>query len=184
MFSVMGNRLELQSPEERLAGFLAKFTPEIAARADAILQVLRRRFPRAIEMVYDNYNALAIGFGPSEKSSEAIVSIAVFPRWVSLFFLQAKTIDDSTGILTGNGKVVKHLVLDDAKVLARRPVQALLKQAETRARIPMSASPGSKLIIKSVSAKQRPRRPLTTVAAQQRRKIRPPDRRSRTVRGE
>jgi hypothetical protein len=33
---------------------------------------MRGYLPGAIELVYDNYNALAIGFGPSEKSSDAI----------------------------------------------------------------------------------------------------------------
>ena len=72
--------------EERLAGFLAKFTPEIAAFAQASLFRMRARLPGAMELVYDNYNALAIGFGPTERSSDAVFSIAVFPRWVSLFF--------------------------------------------------------------------------------------------------
>ena len=56
------------SAEKQLAGFLAKFTPEVAAQAEAILNRMRKRLPTALELVYDNYNALAIGFGPSEKS--------------------------------------------------------------------------------------------------------------------
>ena len=78
------------SPEQQLASFLAKFTDEIAALAEAILGEMRRLYPTALELVYDNYNALAIGFSPTERPSEAIFSIALFPRWVSLFFLQAK----------------------------------------------------------------------------------------------
>ena len=39
-------------------------------------------------MVYDNYNGLVIGFGPSHKPSLAIFSIALFPRRVILFFLR------------------------------------------------------------------------------------------------
>ena len=99
------------SPELQLAGFLSKFTPEIASRAEDILIRLRAQLPLAIELVYDNYNALAIGFGPTERASEAILSIAVFPRWVSLFFLQAKGLPDPTGILKGKGNVARHIVL-------------------------------------------------------------------------
>src|SRR5580658_6935123 len=99
------------TPKAQLASFLAKFTPEIEALAKEILAKMRKRYPTALELVYDNYNALAIGFGPTERSSEAIFSIALFPRWVSLFFLQANGLADPEKILRGNGSVVRHVVL-------------------------------------------------------------------------
>jgi len=52
---------------------------------------MRARLPGAVELVYDNHNALAIGFGPTERASDAVFSIALFPRWVSLFFLRGRT---------------------------------------------------------------------------------------------
>ena len=78
------------TPAKQLAAFIHKFTPEIASLAQAILAKMRTRYPTALELVYDNYNALAIGFGPTERASDAIFSIALFPRWIHLFFLQAK----------------------------------------------------------------------------------------------
>jgi hypothetical protein len=82
----------VEQAEEQLASFLAKFTPEVAALARSILAAMRTRYPTAIELVYDNYNALAIGFGPTDKTSQAIFSIAVFPRWVSLFLFARQTV--------------------------------------------------------------------------------------------
>jgi hypothetical protein len=41
------------------------------------LAKMRARLPGAVELVYDNYNALAIGFGPTERTSEAVFSIEV-----------------------------------------------------------------------------------------------------------
>jgi hypothetical protein len=75
-----------QLSRKQLAGFLTKFTPEIAALAEDILTRMRVRYPTALELVYDNYNALAIGFGPTERASESIFSIALFPRWSACFF--------------------------------------------------------------------------------------------------
>ena len=68
---------------------------------NAVLKKMRKRYPTAQVLVYDNYNALAIGFGPSEKAGEAIFSIAVYPKWVSLFFLQAKGVPDPEELLKG-----------------------------------------------------------------------------------
>jgi len=50
---------------------------------------MRLLFPTALELVYDNYNALAIGL-LLRTASEAIFSIALYPKWVSLFFLQQR----------------------------------------------------------------------------------------------
>ena len=85
--------------EEQLASFMAKFTPEIGSQAKAIRAEMRKLYPTALELVYDNYNALAIGYGPTERASEAIFSIALYPRWVSLFFLQGAALPDPDKIL-------------------------------------------------------------------------------------
>ena len=158
------SQIKLDSPEAQLAGFLANFTPEIASRAEQILASVRARLPHALELVYDNYNALAIGFGPSERASEAILSIAIFPRWISLFFLQAKGLADPTNILKGQGKVAKHIVLPAASALLEPAIQALIDEALVRAKVPLSPGTRHRLIIKSISAKQRPRRPAETAA--------------------
>jgi hypothetical protein len=149
------------NPEEQLAQFLAKYTPEIGAQAETILGAMRRLYPTAAELVYDNYNALAIGFAPSEKTSEAIFSIAVYPKWVSLFFLQAAGLPDPDRILKGSGNVAKHVVLQSPAMLHDPAVAALMQEAAARARVPFPAKGEHKLVIKSVSAKQRPRRPET-----------------------
>ncbi len=148
-----------ESPETQLARFLAAFTPEIASRAEAILVRMRRKLPHAPELVYDNYNALAVGFGPSERASEAILSIAVYPRWVSLFFLQARGLPDPGGILCGQGNVAKHIVLPQPSALDEPAVQALIEEALTRAKVPLNPTNAHRVIIKSISEKQRPRRP-------------------------
>ena len=149
----------MEQAEEQLASFIAKFTPEVGALARSILATMRTRYPTAIELVYDNYNALAIGFGPSEKTSQAIFSIAVFPRWVSLFFLQGKQLPDPDGILQGSGNVARHIRLTSAGRLDELSVKKMMEEATARAAVPFPAQGTPRLIIKSISAKQRPRRP-------------------------
>ena len=75
------------SPATQLAGFLAKFNPPIVKLAKAARAKLRKRLPGAIEMVYDNYNALVIGYSPTERPSDAILSIVIFPKKVSVCFI-------------------------------------------------------------------------------------------------
>src|SRR5580704_14521591 len=101
--------LESRKSVEQLARFIDKYTLEIASLARTILAKMRKRYPTAIELVYDNYNALAIGFGPTERPSEAIFSIALYPKWVSLFFLQGAVLPDPEKKLQGSGNVAKHI---------------------------------------------------------------------------
>ena len=147
------------SPTAQLRAFLAKYSPEIAARAQAILKKMRTRYPSALELVYDNYNALAIGFCPSERPSEAIFSIALFPQWVTLCFLQGKGLPDPKKILQGNGNQVRHIRLPSPDTLDDPAVVALMETAAARAKVPFDPACKHRLIIRSISAKQRPRRP-------------------------
>lgn len=147
------------SPEAQLAGFIARYEPEIGALARAALKKMRARLPGAIELVYDNYNALAIGFGPTERASDAIFSIALYPRWVSLFFLRGANLPDPTKLLKGSGKQVRHIVLEDAAVLDKPGVRALMAHALENAVIPLNKTSPNRIIVKSVSKKQRLRRP-------------------------
>ena len=120
---------------------------------------MRKYVPGAVELVYDNYNALVVGFGPSEHASEAVVSLALYPRWVTLFFLQGAGLADPTGLLKGSGRRVRHIVLSDVTVLDRPPVRALIRQALAAAPRPIDPKARRRMVIRAVSAKQRPRRP-------------------------
>src|SRR5258707_3393175 len=97
------------SPESQLGSFLDKFTPQVATLARACLTKMRARLPGAVQLVYDNYNALAIGFGPSERASEAIFSIVLYPRWVTLFFLQGAGLADPKRLLNVSCKGMRHI---------------------------------------------------------------------------
>jgi hypothetical protein len=147
------------SPESQLDAFLDKYTPAIATLARACLAKMRARLPGAVQLVYDNYNALAIGFGPSERASEAVFSIALYPRWVTLFFLQGAGLPDPRRILKGSGKVVRHIVLASAADLDQPAIQDLMGQALKRAEAGIDPAAPGRLVIRSVSARQRPRRP-------------------------
>jgi len=103
------------SPQSQLNHFLAKYTPAMVKESRASMARLRRQVPGAVELVYDNYNALVIGFGPSERASEADL--------------------DTPAIRT------------------------LIGTALERAKVPIDPTGRRRMVIKSISAKQRPRRP-------------------------
>jgi hypothetical protein len=52
------------TPQQQLDSFIDKFTPRLASQVRVTMAWMRVRLPGATVMVYDNDNALAIGFGP------------------------------------------------------------------------------------------------------------------------
>jgi hypothetical protein len=145
--------------QAQLDGFIDKFTPQVAALTRALLAKAKARIPGATIIVYDNYNALALGFGRSEKASEAVLSLAVMPRWVTLCFLHGKSLPDPHGLLKGEGSRVRHVRLHAAEAFDDPRVQALIAAALDRTDWPIDPEAEPRLIVKSISAKQRPRRP-------------------------
>jgi hypothetical protein len=147
-------------PEDEFERFVVRFLPEVAATAREAVAWMRARYPAANVLVYDNYNALAVGFGPGERPSDMIFSIAVYPRWVSLFFFQgALDLDDPAGLLEGSGSQSRHIKLKSAADLGREEIGALMDQSLLLTKKPMPTEGEGRVIIKSISEKQRPRRP-------------------------
>jgi hypothetical protein len=149
-----------ESVEVQLNGFIDKFAPEVARQIRSVRKALRKRLPGAVEMVYDNYNFFVIGYGPNERASEAVLSIAAQAKGVSICFIQGAKLKDPATILSGSGNQTRNLRLDDAKFLLRAEVEELIAAAIALGKTPMPEAQGY-TVIKSVSEKQRPRRALT-----------------------
>jgi hypothetical protein len=147
------------SPARQLAGFLAEFTPGIAHRATVALRRLRRLLPPSIEMVYDNYNFLVVGFSPTARPSDAVLSLAIHARGMGVCFIHGAKLPDPHRILRGGGKQVRFVSLKTGEELADANVQALIKVAVDQARTPYPPQPKRRLVIQSISPKRRPRRP-------------------------
>jgi hypothetical protein len=143
----------------QLKSFLAKYTPAMHAEMKAARAKLRKLVPGAIEMVYDNWNGLVIGFGPTQRPSEAVLSLLAMPDHVTLCFLKGKQLPDPDKLLRGAGTTVRHYRLSGRADLDRRPIRKLISLAIAQAEPPFDTATRNTLVIKSVSAKQRPRRP-------------------------
>ena len=143
----------------KISAFLAKYSPEVRSELRAARTRLRSMFPRGYELVYDNYNALVFGFSPTESTSEAFISVAGYPKWVTLFFLRGVDLHDPKGLLQGAGKQVRSIRLNSARQLAQPAVKALIAQAMEPHREALRRGKPLQTIVKSVSPRQRARRP-------------------------
>jgi hypothetical protein len=147
-----------ESPAKQLAAFIAKFDPANAKLIRASRAALRKRFPTATELVYDNYNFFVIGYSTTERPSDCIVSLAAGSNGVGLSFYYGSSLPDPDHILLGSGSQNRFVRLASASTLSEPSVDALIRAAVAQATPPLPKTGAGKLIIKSVAAKQRPRR--------------------------
>jgi Domain of unknown function (DU1801) len=144
-------------PEAQLTSFIEKFEPKHQALIRSVRKLLRRHLPTANELVYDNYNFFVIGYSPTERPSDTYFSIAAGANGIGLAFYHGATLPDPHHVLLGSGKQNRFIRLDSLDVLARPEVAALMDAAVARGKR-MRESGRGKLIIRSISGKQRPRR--------------------------
>jgi hypothetical protein len=147
----------MASAAKQVDAFIAKFDPAMVTLIRLIRVALRKRFPTAIELVYDNYNFFVIGYSPTERPTDYIVSVAANSKGVGLSFNHGASLPDPKKILLGAGKQNRFIRLPNAAELAKPEVEALLRAAIADAK-PLPATGGGQTIIRSVSAKQRPRK--------------------------
>ena len=154
----------MATAQAQLNAFIAKYSPDVAKLGRAAIARMRKLLPAALVLVYDNYNALAVGFAANERSSSAVFSIVLYPRWVSLFLLQGAGLPDPHKRLSGSGNVVRHVVLTAVEVLDDPQIRDLMQLALTRAGVALQKGKAGAIVIKSISARQRSRRPAAPVA--------------------
>ncbi len=146
------------SANAQLASFIARFAARDQRLIRAVRKAMRERFPTAFELVWDNYNFFVIGYSPTERPSDAVLSIAARANGVGLCFIHGAKLPDPAKLLSGSGNQTRFIRLESAETLALPAVEALIAAAVAAAAIPFPVGVRGKLIVRSVSKTQRPRR--------------------------
>jgi hypothetical protein len=133
-----------------LDAIIASRAPEMARLTREVLAKLRPRFPGATELVYDKKHSLVIGFGPDERASNAINSIAVYSKWINLYFFEGNSLPDPEGLLQGTGNMVRSIRITSARELDAPAVKALMAEARKRADPPLNPKARRRVIVRQV----------------------------------
>lgn len=117
--------------------------------------------PQANELIYDNYNAVAFGWSPTDKVSHAVCSIAVIRsnKNVHFGFYWGSEISDPENILLGQGNQYRYILVTDKKKFPKAYIKKLVNEAYanslSKVKDPKQLKQGL-TIVKSVSDKKRP----------------------------
>src|SRR5262249_18821050 len=125
---------EATSAEMQLKAFISKFGPKDQRLIRAVRSAMRKRLPSAHELGGDNYNFFVIGYSPTERPTDSIVSIAARANGVGLCFIHGAGLPDPKKLLLGSGKQTRFIRVASATLLAHPDVEALMAAAIQRAR--------------------------------------------------
>lgn len=118
-----------REPINDLIECLKPFDKEVQATALQLRAFVLDIFPDSNELIYDNYNALAIGYSLSDKQKEMFCHIAVYSRYVNIGFDRGVDLDDPKKILKGTGNRIRHITVTGFETFEQTYVENLLKQA-------------------------------------------------------
>ena len=111
-----------------------------------------------MKLVYDNYNFFVIGYCSTERPSDCILSIAAGANGVGLSFYYGATLPDPHKLLLGSGSQNRFIRIESVATLARPEVEELIAAAIAQAERRLPGSGSGRLVIRSISKKQKPRR--------------------------
>ena len=147
-----------ETAESQLRAFVEKFASEDQRLIRAVRSAVRRRLPTANELVWDNYNFFVIGYSPTERPTDSIVSIAARANSVGLCFIHGASLPDPKRLLLGSGRQTRFIRVSSARQLSHPDIEALIAAAVALASKPLPATGRGQLVIRSIAVKQRPRR--------------------------
>jgi hypothetical protein len=106
---------------------LKKYSPEVQDLAVQARELVLKTVPDAQEKVYFGWNG--IHFSTSGGMQTTFCAISPQKARINLYFTQGVHLPDPSGLLEGTGKNMRHIKIDNLKLLKSRAVKALIKAA-------------------------------------------------------
>jgi len=144
-----------------LLKFLKPFPEDVKNRALWLREFVWKLYPNANELIYDNYNAVAIGWSPTDRVGDTFCSIAVgrSSHNVHFGFYWGSKIEDPEGILLGDGHQYRYILVNTKSEFPKTYVKKLMKKAyaysSNKMKVNKQILKGA-TITKSISTSKRP----------------------------
>jgi len=144
-----------------LIKFLKPFGSEIEELVLWLREFVWDLYPQTNELVYDNYNAVAFGWSPTDRQGHTFCSIAVgrSSKNVHFGFYWGNEIADPEHLLSGQGNQYRYILVTDKNKFPKTYIEKLVKEAYTNSLAKVKDEKQimhGRTIVKSISTKKRP----------------------------
>jgi|ERR1035437_1125113 hypothetical protein len=118
---------------KELLKFLSPFDDEKIELVLWLREFVWDLYPQTNELIYDNYNALAIGWSPTDKVGHTFCSIAIgrTSKNIHFGFYWGSEIPDPEKILIGKGNQYRYILVKNKKDFSKTYIKKLVKDAYT-----------------------------------------------------
>lgn len=113
----------------QLKKFMSAYDPNIQDIALYLRNFILENVPESNELIWDNYNALAIAYSKSEDLSDAFCHIALYSKHVNFGFNRGAELSTSAIKLNGSGKLIRHIKVPEIASFPAKEVSKLLLEA-------------------------------------------------------
>jgi hypothetical protein len=146
---------------EALLKFLKPFEADITDVVMWLRDFVWDLYPNTNELIYDNYNAVAFGWSPTDKLGHTFCSIAVgrSSKSIHFGFYWGNEISDPEKILLGQGNQYRYILVTDKKKFPKAYMRKLVKEAYANSLVKVKDQKqifNGLTIVKSISEKKRP----------------------------
>lgn len=149
-----------------LLEFLTPFDGRIVELAMWLREFIWDIYPECNELIYDNYNAVAVGWSPTLTLGDIFCSIAIYNnKNVHFGFYWGSRLADPKGLLLGNGKQYRYIRVATKEDLPADYIKELLNEAQINSLAGaknLEAAPKGTTVVKSISPKKK--RPASKLA--------------------
>jgi len=114
-----------------LLKFLRPFENDIRDRVLWLREFVWDLYPSANELIYDNYNALAFGWSPTDRLGHTFCSVAVgrTSKNVHFGFYWGSQISDPKKMLIGEGNQYRYILVKSKDTFPKAYIKKLVKEA-------------------------------------------------------
>lgn len=112
-----------------LVKFLQPFPDDVKENALWLREFVWDLYPNCNELIYDNYNAVAFGWSPTDRLSHTFCSVAVLSKYVHFGFYWGSQIADPEKMLLGKGNQYRYIIVKDKKDFPKTYIKKLLREA-------------------------------------------------------
>ncbi|HEY8928435.1 MAG TPA: DUF1801 domain-containing protein [Mucilaginibacter sp.] len=109
-----------------LMKFILPFPDSVKAAALWLRDFVWDLYPDTNELIYDNYNALAFGWSPTDKAGDVFCSIAIYGTHLNFGFNRGSEIPDKKNILVGDGSLYRYIRIKDKDDFPEEDIKQLL----------------------------------------------------------
>jgi len=143
-----------------LMKFLRPFTKDINECVMCLREFVWDLYPQTNELIYDNYNALAVGWSPTDRVGHTFCSIAIgrTSNNVHFGFYWGSEIADPDKILLGEGNQYRYILVPDKEKFPKAYIKKLVKEAYANSLAKVKDRKQlmkGQTIVKSISTKKR-----------------------------